>query len=551
MKNDKIQKRGYTSIIIPVHNQIAYTELCMESLVKCTSQDAYELIVIDNASTDKTPQFLATTSAKVIRLEENSGVAPAWNRGIGEAKGEFMAFIHNDVILAPDWLHNTLRQFENPDIWCVSPRTSQRLLPPSFSSLVTAISKTPSNHIQSNIERSCFVLRSSAIDEVGCFDENFQMHYYEEADLQLRLTKAGHPPVQATNVAVHHFESRTTISIPGFISKYLSRNWTYFHEKWNLPSLPSPAEYPEFGEHLAKLKLVRPPRNIPETKIAASPGKPKVKSARIIACIIVFNEVELLPDCLNSLLGVDEIRIVDGAYRDFPHEKPWSTDGTIELVKEMQKTDGRIKLITCTNPWKDEVEKRNAYFDSEDGDANWYLQIDADEQVAGYDPETNPLEQLKTYLSSSELDCLSLQVRGPFRQTSIQQYARVFRRIPRIRYEACHYNVVGDDNRYLWNEVEEGGNLLLYPGFYLLHNDHLRNPVRSRDARLYYEKKDVKEVTNLAKLIVRNSGDSTKSMALRTWIKMYQHLISQIPPKEAAEIAVDPKYLKSKCERQI
>lgn len=105
----------------------------------------------------------------------------------------------------------------------------------------------------------------------------------------------------------------------------------------------------------------------------------------IIAVIIAFNEERMLPGCLESLEGqVDRVVVVDGAYARFPHQVPWSTDATREIVWcygaewvpcPRGDDDGQPRA------WVDQVEKRTAYLVGQQGD--WYFHIDADERLVG------------------------------------------------------------------------------------------------------------------------------------------------------------------------
>lgn len=531
-----------TSIIVAVHNQAQCTKLFLQSLSKFTPRSLYELIVIDNNSTDGTSRLLKGICAEIVSLNENVGVAQAWNIGIQKAKGEYLAFIHNDVILTPNWLENMTKPFVDPDIWCVSPRLSRQNTPRDFAYLVHAINSQSSKFTESYLERSCFILRRQALEQLGDFDENLKMYYYD-FDYQYRLLKEGHPPVQVTNVAIHHFESRTALSIPDFFLNYKPDAWQYLHQKWNMPYLGSPVEGGRFEEHLKALKAVKTVAKLPQFTIKRSTAqsKPKVKSPRIIACVNVFNELDLLPECIDSLKGMDEIRIVDGAYRDFPHEKPYSTDGTIEWAREQMEKDKRIELITCSKVWENEVEKRNAYFGADEGD--WYLVIDADERITCERSDIDPIAELKDFLDGCNLDCFALRASELFQQAGTLQYARIFRHLPGIRLEACHYNVIAEGDRYLWLEVEEGGNLLLYSGFYLLHVKCVRNADRLNKVNRYYETKNIKEAIALGELIREHFSDSSKAKALRAWIKMYNHLTSQISPQALKNAAIDQKYL--------
>lgn len=233
----KKAKPNFTSIIIPVHNELKYTQLCLASISSNTTQNTYEIIIIDNASTDGTSDYLASLSklVKVIKFEKNKGVAPAWNAGIQKARGEFLAFLNNDIIVPPNWLINILKAFEDPDVWCACPLHTRLNLPPDFASLAAEVATYKPIYQQLNhFLGFCFVLRRQAIDALGLFDEQFEMGWFEDTDFNYRLWQAGHPPVLVENALIHHFESRTLIHMPKFFDTYPNKNAERFGRKWNL-----------------------------------------------------------------------------------------------------------------------------------------------------------------------------------------------------------------------------------------------------------------------------------------------------------------------------
>ena len=90
------------SIITAVYNQLAMNQIYWENLVKYT-QHSFELIVIDNASTDASADFFESVGARVIRNAGNYSYPVSQNQGIAIAKGEWLAFLNNDIIVSPGW----------------------------------------------------------------------------------------------------------------------------------------------------------------------------------------------------------------------------------------------------------------------------------------------------------------------------------------------------------------------------------------------------------------------------------------------------------------
>lgn len=102
------------SIIIPVFNGEKYIEICLNSIISQTLKD-WELILIDDGSTDKTPELLNNYVNKNIRLisKSNEGVSIARNKGLDIAKGEYILFVDADDILYPEalsTLYNSLKK---------------------------------------------------------------------------------------------------------------------------------------------------------------------------------------------------------------------------------------------------------------------------------------------------------------------------------------------------------------------------------------------------------------------------------------------------------
>ena len=102
-----VTKRGAVSVVVPAYNVENYIEQCVLSVLN-QSYSCCELIIIDDGSTDGTPQILdkladGNDSIRVIH-KENAGVSAARNTGIDTAKGDYIVFIDGDDYLAPDFI---------------------------------------------------------------------------------------------------------------------------------------------------------------------------------------------------------------------------------------------------------------------------------------------------------------------------------------------------------------------------------------------------------------------------------------------------------------
>lgn len=105
----------YVSVILPVYNGEKYLKECLDSIVGQTFSDL-EVVVVDDGSTDSTPEILASYSNKIPRLNilttSNGGTSRARNLGISESKGEYVLFVDCDDILDPDAIKTLLERAE-------------------------------------------------------------------------------------------------------------------------------------------------------------------------------------------------------------------------------------------------------------------------------------------------------------------------------------------------------------------------------------------------------------------------------------------------------
>jgi GT2 family glycosyltransferase len=117
------------SIIIPVHNKCELTIACLESLALYSDTDTFEILIIDNASSDDTPERCKNIGTSLfgdrfryIRLESNINFGPACTFGATEAKGRLVFFLNNDTLLTAGWLEPLLDALgTDPGLGAVGP----------------------------------------------------------------------------------------------------------------------------------------------------------------------------------------------------------------------------------------------------------------------------------------------------------------------------------------------------------------------------------------------------------------------------------------------
>ena len=100
------------SIVIPVFNQFRFTQACLASLQEHPGTERFEVIVVDDCSTDETAEAIPQIPGVVyLRNEKNSGFIASCNRGAETARGRYLVFLNNDTLVKPGWLSALLHTF--------------------------------------------------------------------------------------------------------------------------------------------------------------------------------------------------------------------------------------------------------------------------------------------------------------------------------------------------------------------------------------------------------------------------------------------------------
>jgi len=227
------------SVIIPTWNGLELLCATLESLETQTLR-AFEVIVVDNGSTDGTVERLAPIFPRVrwIRLEENRGFAAAVNVGIRASRAEIVALLNNDAVADPGWLGALVDALERyPHAGSAASRmlrfddrTRIDSAGVQLGLYGSQIGEGEENGEEFNQEREVFAAcagaaayRKAALHEVGLFDERY-FAYFEDVDIGARLQLAGYRCVYVPAAVVYHHGSATGQRIPDRKFFLLMRN---------------------------------------------------------------------------------------------------------------------------------------------------------------------------------------------------------------------------------------------------------------------------------------------------------------------------------------
>jgi O-antigen biosynthesis protein len=217
------------SIIIPTKDAPDYLGKCLKSIFSLTSYPNYEVILVDNETTDPTAlQIMSEYPVKRVPLPNPFNFSRANNLGVKSASGDYIVCLNNDTeLVSPDWLENLLYYAEQPDIGVVG---SLLLYPDKtvqHAGIVMGFRGT-ADHVMrgfpcdvdgyagslacarevSAVTAACLIVKKSDFEAVGGFNEHFFTHY-QDVDFCLQLVKRGKRNIYTPNVVLIHYESKT------------------------------------------------------------------------------------------------------------------------------------------------------------------------------------------------------------------------------------------------------------------------------------------------------------------------------------------------------
>ncbi len=200
------------SIIVPTYKRRKSLELLVDSLLKLAyPADQFEIIIVDDGSTDDTGRYLHGLSGKATTISiQNSGPAVARNKGANIARGEFLVFIDDDCVVPDTWLLQLDHALKSGRIDALGGNVRNMLKKNLFA---VAYDETHQffvnelNRVDQNapfLTTNNFTCRSVVFNEHGGFDERFHVGG-EDREIVSRLIAAGHAVLYEPSLVVDHF----------------------------------------------------------------------------------------------------------------------------------------------------------------------------------------------------------------------------------------------------------------------------------------------------------------------------------------------------------
>ncbi len=232
------------SIIIPTHNRLDLTKACLQAIEANSPPKKFELIVVDNASTDGTQHFLTRAQTQnqlsLVLNEKNAGFARACNQGAAKACGKYLLFLNNDTEVVDGWMDTLLKKAELPGTGVTGARLlyTNGTIQHAGITIINGIPDHPHRHAPADfpeanetreldmVTGACLITPSDLFKQLGGFDEVF-CNGVEDVDYCLRVRAAGQKVIYEPKAVVYHHEGQT----PGRFN-HVSDNLNRFFSRW-------------------------------------------------------------------------------------------------------------------------------------------------------------------------------------------------------------------------------------------------------------------------------------------------------------------------------
>jgi GT2 family glycosyltransferase len=219
-------------IVIPVLNQLHYTQQCVQSLLDGGTR-ADELLVIDNGSSDETPAWLASRpDIPAIRNPVNLGCGGAWAQGALHEAREWTVLLNNDILACPEAVAAMLAAAERHGLDVVSPGLIEGPLDYDFAATATDFRKAMAGRLRRGwFHGVCFAVRRRVFESIGFPDTDRQLGGREDVEFLVRCLRHGVPVGTVGDALLHHFGSITQKAIKQETSQKDLGDRRHFYQK--------------------------------------------------------------------------------------------------------------------------------------------------------------------------------------------------------------------------------------------------------------------------------------------------------------------------------
>lgn len=345
------------SIVIPVFNKLELTKVCIDSIHEVGSEASFEIIVVDNGSSDGSPEWLAAQQQqgrlKLVINPDNLGFSRGCNVGAEAATGRYLLFLNNDMKVLDGWLDPLVSTLErDPEVGVVG----AKLLYPDNTiqhAGVALVEFSQQGDILGGIHLShrkpvnfagttqpmynqivtgaCLLIRQQLFQDVNGFDERY-WNGNEDVDLCLKVGQRGFKVVYRPESLIYHYESQ---SGPERWSQ-TQQNIEKFNQVWKSVAKPDYIHHSD-DEITATPEMAI--RNYVSPRLSFSPKGDTDDGPSVSIIVLTWNALDFTRKCAESLLAhtssVHELLFVDNG----------SEPETIDYLKDLEDAHPQVRVI--------------------------------------------------------------------------------------------------------------------------------------------------------------------------------------------------------------
>lgn len=275
------------SIIIPFKDKIELLKSCLESIFSKTSYNNYEILLVDNNSSEEaSSEYLKSldkhSNVRILEYEKEFNYSAINNFAAKQAKGEILLLLNNDTeVISNNWLSEMISYFSFEDVAAVGPKLLFEDNTIQHAGIVLGIGGVaghphkyfPSNAVGymcranlvqniSAVTAACMAVRKSVFEEVGGLEEDLKVAF-NDVDLCIKIREAGHKLVFTPFVQLYHYESKSrgNDNDPDKLERFQSEIH-YMQRKWRGILYCDPYYNPNLSLDREDFKLAFPPAHI-------------------------------------------------------------------------------------------------------------------------------------------------------------------------------------------------------------------------------------------------------------------------------------------------
>lgn len=219
------------SVVVLAWNKLELTRRCVDS-IRSGTHGEYELILVDNGSTDGGAEYATEAADKAVINPENLGFAAGNNSGLVVATGTYVAFINNDTVLPPRW------DVSLTGILDTEPQAGMVLPAVTAAGNPVTVRTEPGETVEALLPFGEFpsgvvvVLRRSQIEALGGWNEGYERASGEDLDLAFTVWAHGLDVVLDSRVLVEHASQASMKDVPALTELY-RKNLERFLDRWD------------------------------------------------------------------------------------------------------------------------------------------------------------------------------------------------------------------------------------------------------------------------------------------------------------------------------